>query len=686
VKFNTVARSVLVAVILIGWVTAVASLAEPAAAGAPAAADAPASRPSDPPGADGPSVTITGKLPPVEQGDKSIFTALLERNLMELPFTESPGLDTATSVVGREEIRWLEAYSIVDALKYTPGAWTENRGRKVKSFFSVRGQRYPYPGYLVDGAWFREFHETNYFLGAANVDRIELLRSSGTLMLSPGGLTGLVNIIPRTYDRRETTIETYFDTGNDIRTQVNHGDKVGDLSYALGAGFRTTDGPSGENAAENITNLFARLVATPIPDWTFTVTAMSFFGDRELQLASPPASMTHQTRREHFDPMHTYLLIAKARYEASEEAATDIVGNYALRRFHGHRVGSADWLEEDYEYGLRVMQSLKLCSENTLRFGGMVNRWASPTGKRFYVGRRGDIDTYAAVIDDEQRFGKLLLNAGYRYSRTYFRDFGGFNVEGSPRGLTSVAVNGEWEDPLHTVSLGGAYTLTDEYSLHGNVTWGQVAATPGMMDADLDRPGTEMRTKVDLGVRGRWDGIGEASVTGFFVRQNNAALVSSSKVVVNGEDFALYENADRTNAGIELDARTRRFDNGLQMFFNAVAMKTQRQFGDRWKRDREVPRVICGGGASLLVGNVELSVLTKNVSSYENDRFLAGGSPPAPLGAFTEVNTKVTYYFGDHRQHSAFVGIDNLCDSHYSTVAGWPNEGIRVKGGFRMTY
>ena len=79
------------------------------------------------------------------------YTTLPERDLMARPYTESPGLEAATSVVGRKEIEDLHAYSVVDAMKYVPGAWTETRGRKVKSFYSVRGQRYPYPGYLIDG-------------------------------------------------------------------------------------------------------------------------------------------------------------------------------------------------------------------------------------------------------------------------------------------------------------------------------------------------------------------------------------------------------------------------------------------------------------------------------------------------------------------------------------------------------
>ena len=645
----------------------------------------PATRPA--PGATtAPSVTITGRKLPVEQGERSMFRALPPRDLLKWPLTESPGLETSTSVVGSEEIRWLDAYSVVDALEYVPGAWTERRGRKVKEFLSVRGQRYPYPGYLIDGAWFREFHETGYFLSAANVERIEVLRSSGALLLSPGGMAGLVNIVPKTYTKRETRIDAVYGSDSTVRTQLSHGDAVDGLSYALGVGYRHTDGPSHENAAENITNFYGRIVATPVPEWTLTLTGLSFFGDRELQLADPPATNVLQTRRDHFDPMHTYLFVGKARYQPNDRAATEVVANYALRRFHGHRVGQPDWLEKDYEYGLRLMQSLRLGEANILRFGGMYNHWVSPTGKRFYVGRRGDLDTYSGMIVDEHDFGRLTVNGGYRVSRTYFDEFGGLNVEGTAGNLQTVQMDNDWEDPLHTFTLGAVYELTADLSLHGNVTWGQLAATPGMLSVDLGRPGAEARTKCDLGVKRQWDGFGEVSVTGFYVHQKNAAVMTNATVAVNGVDYGLYANADRESYGVELDVRSKRFDNGLQFFVNAVAMQTQQENAGRWVQDKEVPRLVLGGGVSWLFRNVELSVLVKRVSPYENQRFLPGGSDPVGLGDFTEVSTKATYYFGSEKQHNVFFGVENVCNRHFSTVAGWPDEGVRFKGGVSLGF
>jgi len=633
-----------------------------------------------------PEMEVTGKRSPVEQGERSIFTGLMPREPFRYPLTESPGLETATTVIGAEEIRWLQAYSLVDAMKYTPGGWTETRGRKVKQFFSVRGQRYPYPDYVLDGGWFREFHETNYFLSAANIDRIEIIRSSAVLLLGPGGMTGTVHVIPRTYTKRHTQLDVIYGSDFTWRTQLSHGDTVGSTSYAVGLGFHHTDGPHDMNAEESVANLYARVVTRPTERLTIGFTAIMLCGDRELKLAEPPASGTHQTRKDSYDPMRTYMFVATARYEASEALATDVVLNFGQRRFDGHRVGSPDWLENDYEYGARVVQSIRLTPRNTLRVGGLFNHWVTPTGKRFYVGRRGDLWTYSGVIVDEHDFGRLRVNAGYRITRTYYEDFGGFNVEGSAGGLTSVQVSDEWEDPLHTIMLGASYALTEQLSLHANFAWGNIAARPGMLDVDLDRPGTETRTKCDLGIKHAWDGLGEVTLTGFCVRQQDAPLTSAASVTVDGEDFALYENADRRSYGVELDVRTQRFKNGFQLFFNAVAMKTKREFAAGWARDEEVPEVILGGGISYLFRDVEFALLAKRVNEYENERFLPRGSAPAPLGDFTEYNAKITYYFGKKKQHSAFVAVENISDNRYSVVAGYPDEGRQFRGGFSLAF
>ena len=610
------------------------------------------------------------------------YTTLPERDLIERPFTESPGLETATSVVGRQDIEQMHAYSIVDALNYVPGAWTETRGRKVKSFFSVRGQQYPYPGYLIDGAWFREFHEINYYLSAANFERIDVVRSSSALLLGPGGMTGMINLIPRTYGEKETQVEALYGTHDTFRGNITHGEAAESYNYGISAGYYHTDGSSNMNARENMTNLYGRFECALADDVTFSWVNFGLIGDRQLKLAEPPASTTLQTRRDSFDPMNSYVTVAKVRHDPEDGRATEVLGNYAGRRFDGHRSGSPDWLEEDYEYGTSFVHSEELTEDNTLRFSGLFNRWVCPTGKRFYVNRPADIRTYSGMIADDHDFGRLDTSIGYRYTREHVEQFGGFNVEGTAsQQLRSVQIDDDWGDPLHGINLGASYELTDDKSLFGNVAWGQLSPQPGMLDANLQKPDNEDRYKFDLGLRKLLDGFGQASVTGFYVRQEDAALVSSTRVLgSDGLWYALFENGDRKNHGVEVEIQTNRLENGLQFFGNVTAMRTKRTFSGDWDKDDEIPDVVVGGGASYVFEKCEFLVFAKHLSSYENERFLAGASPPpAPLGDFVELGAQMTYRHDKNTEF--FVRAENVTDDEYSTVPGYPHDGALFYAG-----
>jgi len=625
-----------------------------------------------------PETTVTAPAEPD-------YTTLPARDVIARPYTESPGLETATSVVGRTEIEQMHAYSVVDAMKYLPGAWTETRGRKVKSFYSVRGQRYPYPGYLIDGAWFREFHEINYYFSAANFDRIEVLRSSSALLSGPGSMTGMINLVPRTYEQQETQVDSRYGTHDTLHSHITHGDAGVNYNYGLSAGYFHTDGPSGKNAVENMTNLYGRFEYQLAEDLTFSWSHFGLLGNRELQLAEPPASGTLQTRRDEFDPMRTYLTVAKLRYEPTTESATEVVANYGGRRFYGERQSPpSEWLEEDYEYGSSIIHSQKLSNDNTLRVGGLFNRWISPTGKRFYVDNPADIRTYSGVIADDHDFGRLNISLGYRYTREHWREFGGFNVEGAGGALSAMEIDDEWSDPLHTASFGASYELTPETLLCANIGWGQIAAQPGMfMETDPNvyrMPGTENRWKFDLGAKQEIERWGQASVTGFFVRQDNTAILTNNVETVDGDLVGIFEEADRKNYGVELEFRSRRFENGLQFFANATAMETERTRDGDWEDDEEVPNFILGGGLSYLIDNLEIALFAHHLNEYENERFLPGGSDPAPLGDFTELNGVITYHCDPTAD--LYVRVDNITDDEYSTVAGYPHDGTQVFAGF----
>jgi outer membrane receptor protein involved in Fe transport len=225
--------------------------------------------------------------------------------------------------------------------------------------------------------------------------------------------------------------------------------------------------------------------------------------------------------------------------------------------------------------------------------------------------------------------------------------------------------------------------LTPELSLFGNIGWGQITAQPGMYmltdSNDFVRPDTENRWKFDLGLRREIERWGQVTVTGFFVHQDNTAIVVNDVNTVDGDLVAIFEEADRKNYGVEVEFRSRRFENGLQFFVNATAMETERTFDGDWEEDEEVPNFIVGGGFSYLLDKFEIALFARHLNEYENERFLPGGSDPVPLGDFTEINGILRYHWSPTTE--LFVQVDNITDDEYSTVAGYPNDGTHIFGG-----
>ncbi len=634
-----------------------------------------------------PEVIVVGDRSAVEQGVNSIFRALPPRDLQQQPLTESPGLYTATSIIGAEEIRWRNTPLLLDAMQYVPGAWTETRGRKEKQFFSVRGQRYPYPDFLIDGAWFRSFTETAYHFSTANLGQILALRSSAGLLLTPESLGGAINLQPREYAAPELQVDTSLGTHRTTRNHVNYGHGGDRFGYAFGAGYYHTDGPAGRNARENVTDCFIRMQGKPADAITLSLTAFALYGDRELETALPPADQATRNRLEAFDPFRNHVVVGKLGFKASDTASTELIANFAHREYTFHQTPPLPAnMERDWEYGLRLTQTLQPIAANTLRLSGLFNQWECPTGKRFFWPRPADLWTYTAAVVDEQRLGRWTLNLGYRLSQTYDAEFGGYAIEGSAGKLNTVRTTDTWEDPLHTVSAGASVALNDHWSLFGNSTWGHVAAPLSALTTSLGRPENETRTKLDLGVRGAWPGYGEVMLTAFGVYQDAAAIYANdTRRGPDGQPVALVRNGLARSQGLELDTRTRRFEPGTQLFLNLVAMRTHLHAAGRWVRDREVPQLILGGGFSHRWRHWELMGLAKHVGRYENDRFLTP-AVPRKLADFVNLGAGLSYWFGQGRHRKVYFSADNLLDERYSTVNGYPAAGRSVTGGVSLVF
>jgi len=612
------------------------------------------------------------------------------RNPMNNPFTEPISLEPAISKVTHDDILKQGAFTAVDAMNHVPGGLTETRGRKVKQFFSVRGQKYPYPDYAINGVWQKEFEELPYFFSASDIEEIEIIRSSAALLTTLSGLSGLINIKTREYTSPETTIDLEYGTFNSFHSHISTGNKIRRFGYATGIGLDRTSGPSGRHAKEAMADIYIRV------NWQLTdklnLNANLFYlnGERQMAIALPPADQKYLDMIQSFDPYKALLSNFQLNYRPNRILSSELQVFYSRRNpTFIDEVAETTSNEKDYEYGINFIQAVRIFPTNVLRFGVLYNHWIAPNGKRFYIGKRCDTETYSAVITDEQRMGPLILDAGLRITRTYLNEYAAFNIEGEGGKFRTVTpVTDEWEPALIQGSLGISYNITERFSAYINSAAGQVKPRAGILNEDLDEPLNENRFKIDLGIMQKFVRAGKLTLTTFGVFQNDAITLSGSTYLdtVTNIRRELYLNRDQNQWGVEFEILSPVLFGSVKPFFNLTVMQSKMEQDEDMVTNKENPVLISSGGIYGVWRNFDLNILGKYISSFENERFVNVADGPKPLGDFFVLDLNGGYTTKGKVPVRLYLRIKNLTDKIYSTVNGYPDFGRMVFAGIQVKF
>ncbi len=631
--------------------------------------------------------------------NKKIDEVKVVANYRQLELIENPTIEQASvmstiSTIKAKEIEKQGATTLIEALKYVPGGWTESRGRKVKQFFSIRGQKYPYPTYSINGIWQKEFHETTYFFNSTNIEEIKVIRSSSALVKSLSALTGIIDIKTKKPESKESNINLKYGSLNSYQAGASHGNSTGDISYNVGANVFGTDGPDGRNGKEGVWNLHgsADWQINSALDWTVNMFYIS--GSRELVQPIAPADAKFTNRKETYDPLNTLMISSRLRYQSGRNFGSELQINYADRKpnYINENLGNGqitEYDEKDHEITVNLINSLAIGDNNVLRFGALYNYWMAPNGKRFYYGKKGEIHTVSGVVADEHTFGKLLLDGGIRLTREYYSEWGGFSIEGSGGKFSKVApIADEWQPLTWQATSGASYTLSQNNSLHLSVAGGIITPRSGALNEDGVMPDNELRMNYDLGFVRKIGTSGKLSVTGFLVNRKDAIEYSGSTIEVGENIMELYRNKNKRNYGIEIEARSDIWKNQVSVFSNITLMKGQIDEDGEWGEDDEMPNFIANLGSSYQNKRYDLNVYMNYTGAYKNDRFVSKAyiaeNGKAPLGDFFTCDITTGYAVGEDKLARLYFELKNLFDTKYQTVAGYPDYGRMVSVGINM--
>ena len=610
------------------------------------------------------------------------------RNLLTTPYIEPFSLQPAISKIKHEEILKQGALTVIDAVNYVPGGLTETRGRQVKQFFSVRGQKYPYPDYAVNGVWQQEFQELPYFFSASDIEEIEIVRSSAALLTGLSGMAGLINIRTKEYTLPETKAELEYGTFNSFHGHVSTGGRTGKLSYRFGAGYDNNDGPEGKHATETMANLNTGI------DWTLSdklnMKATLFYldGKRQLRLAEPPADQRYINTIQNFDPYRALISNIKVAYRPVKNLSTELQLFYSYRNptFNDEVKGTSS-NERDYEAGINIMQSISLSKSNTLRFGGLYNHWIAPEGKRFYIGKRCDTETYSGVIVDEQQIGHVTIDGGIRLTRAYLNDYAAFNIEGEGGLFRNVTpIRDSWEPAILQGTLGATWRYNNYFSVYYSLAAGQINPRRGALNEDLDELKNETRLKLDLGAAMKFGESGKMTLTAFRVLQKNAIALSGTTYTDTNTGMVreLYLNRGQDQKGLEFEILSPHMFDMLNSFLNFTLMRSVLEKNGETLTNKENPILIAGGGIYLKKKELDLNILCKYVSPFENERFASVSAGPQPLGDFLNIDLTTGFSFKAKIPLRLYLKVRNLADTKYSTVIGYPDFGRLIYIGINL--
>lgn len=624
------------------------------------------------------------------------------RDPLATPTVESASLDVMTTTVDAEDIRLQNAASLADALDFSSGIFTERRGRKEKELTSFRGQIYPYPDFALNGVWQRAFTEVPSFFPAAAIDRIEILRSGGAIMVGPNsGLVGAINVVPRRFDVPTTLFDGQGGSYGTYRSSIVHGDRMEKGDYTVGANYYSTEGPKGENASERFSSVFGTAGWDPSGSVHMEFTGYGLNGERELRLIQDPGQKSLQNRRnEEFSPFTSYGGILRALVKHDDRASTEFDAGY-VQRDEDYHYRTKDPTkpevqsdEQDWEYNAGVLHARRIGDANTVRLGAQYNHWVCPDGKRYYVGNRMDVETVSVVVMDEQQWDRLTLDGGLRVTRSYYRDYtdsaidilGGTGAaSGSGSTLSGRAVVDEWADPALTGTFGAKYRITRPAALYAHVAVGSVDAPPGAVSETADSLDREARVILDGGVSIDSPSMGSVKAGVFATFREDAILLTATDVTQGGDTFNSYANRDVRQYGLEIELRSARILETFTLFGNATVMDSEQFTDGDWSSYREIPDFIGVAGVNSLIGRLDVNLYGKYVSGYENKRF-AEDKMYHDLGDFLDLNLTAGVTLGRDRATRVFASLENLLDDEYSTVVGFPDYGFQAFAGVQHRF
>jgi outer membrane receptor protein involved in Fe transport len=651
---------------------------------------------TSPPEAAGQSETVL--LPEEEEIPEITVEVLGEREGL-LSISPAPG--EALVEVQAQEIEDTGAQTVMDAIDFTPSVFVRHQGARYENRLSVRGAaprlvlldgipiaREGYTG-LGGGAGGKEAGFAGrilYTLPAETIERIDVIRSAGTVVYGPTSATGaVINIVTKEpAEGEQVSAGATYGSYQRARTMLHAGVSDGRLAYLVQAGtdFAESHLPLGEKRFKDI---FTKLVYNQPDGSKLLLDYFTLEGRRTIDLSQdftivPP----RYWQIDPWDEEFVNLVYSKA---LDEDTTVDYVVYRRNRDFTTSQyINPAfttlqqDWLEGEDDMGADLRYSIRREDGHMTRAGLQWAKIASDTLQTVYykkeAGQWVELPRPKVTTVSQDRTTKSLF----------------WNQTIPLRRNLRASLGARYDDPT-AHDPAPTYSAGIDADIGANTTWrlhlGTGVEHPLPTDGDIQRaivPPEASTLSAETGWTVRPDPSSRWQLNVFWSKTEDARILYNDPPGAIGPTAYISKAEDLTTSGVEL-VYDREVTDSLRWFANYMYLREEvtndnEPFipGPLYPTIAEPPSHIAAAGIRGTRGGTRFAVSAKYSGDYMAVNRLMEYA--APVDSFVVFELKLTRPLGSG-EVSLFV--DNLLDTDYETMPAFPRPGRNYLLSYRTS-
>jgi outer membrane cobalamin receptor len=602
-----------------------------------------------------------------------------------LSITPAPG--EVITEVDSQEIYDSGAEYVLDAVDLTPSVFIRSQGARYENRLSIRGAaprlvlldgipiaREGYTG-LGGGAGGAEAGFAGrilYTLPADIIERIDIIRSVGTIVYGPTAGTGaVINIV--TKDPKEgEDLSASAAYGSYSREKAHVLAEVSDgrISYLAegGSEYAQSNLPFGE---KRFANTFSKIIYDQPDGSRLFIDYFSLDGHRTIDLSQdfsivPPRYWTIDPWKERFanvvysKALEEDATLDVAYYQRDRDFTTDLFTNDTFTTV------KQNWLESEDDHGFDLRYSLRHDSGRMTRAGYQWAKTDSDTLLTTYIGSSGPLPRPKVTPTSLDRTTNSLFYQETLPLRPDLR----FDI-----GARYDDVSGY--SGAMTYAAGVQSDLSPKTTWHGHIGTGREHPTPTAGDIDAGIVPPEAKTlSAETGLSVRTDGRSNLALNLFWTKTEDAQILYNSPPGEIGPLAWLSKPEDLTQWGLETIYSQRISDN-LHWFVNYTFLRESVTNehepyvpGLEYPTIAKPPKHIAAGGLRATINGTKVNLSAKYSSDYMAINRLMRTA--APVDSYLVFDLQLGRQIGGG---DISLYIDNLLDTDYETMPAFPQPG-----------